>query len=87
MAEFIMRYITLNGRYASIFSYHFTILNYFRHGKIISIPFYLASSLENSLEKHLENPNNPVLHEGLIVLIMEYTKSLEIVPPLSETGH
>lgn len=30
IAEFIMRYITLDGRYASIVSYHLTILNHFR---------------------------------------------------------
>lgn len=86
MAEFIMRYITLDGRYASLFSYHFTILNHFRHGKLIFVPYYLASSPENSLEKHLEKPSNPILHEGLIILIMEHAESLEIVPPPAEFG-
>lgn len=75
MTEFIMRYITLDGRYANIFFYHFTILNHFRHGKVILIPFYLVSSLEIILEKHVENPNNPVLHEGLIVPIKLCTKA------------
>lgn len=63
-----------------------TILNHFRYSKIISIPFYLASSLENTLVKHMENPNNLVLHEGLIVLIMEYAKTLEVMPSLSKKG-
>lgn len=87
MEEFIMRYITLDGRYASIFSHYFTILNHFRHGRLISIPFYLVSSLENSLVKHSENQDNLVIHEGLILLIMEYAQAHEVKPSPKDKTH
>lgn len=78
VAEVIMRYVTLDGRYARIFSYQFVILNPFKHDRKISIPFYLLSSLKHSLEKHAKNVDNPVLHEGLIHLILNYAKAHEV---------
>lgn len=80
MAKGIMRYITLDEHFASIFSYHFMILNHFRHDRRISLPFYLLSSLENSLTNHAKNDDNPILHEGLIMLIMEHNKSHGVKP-------
>lgn len=80
IAKFIVRYITLEGHYASIFSYHFTILNHLRHDKIFSIPFYLLSSLENSIHKNFENEENPVLHEGLILLVVEFSRARKVRP-------
>lgn len=38
----------------------------------------MVSSLENSLEKHAESQDNLVLHEGLIMLIMEYAKAHKV---------
>lgn len=55
-------------------------MNHFRHDRKIFIPFYLLSSLKHSLEKHVENLDNPVLHEGLIHLIMNYAKAHEVKP-------
>lgn len=80
IAEVIMRYITHDGHYANIFSYHFMILNHFRYNKIISLPFYLLSFLENSLANHTKNSDNLVVHEGLIKLIMEYAKDYGVKP-------
>lgn len=42
------------------------ILNHFRHN--------LLSSLENSFENHAKSNDNPILNEGLIMLIMQYAK-------------
>lgn len=78
MEEVIMRYITLDGHFDSIFSYHFTILNHFRHDRKISFPFYLFSSLEHSLSNHAKISENPILHEELILLIIEYAKVHEV---------
>lgn len=56
------------------------ILNHFWHNKRISLPFYLLSSLENSLANHTKNSDNPVLHEGIIMLNMEYYKDHGVKP-------
>ncbi|XP_059064569.1 G-type lectin S-receptor-like serine/threonine-protein kinase SD2-5 [Cryptomeria japonica] len=50
------------------------------------IPIHLVIDMENSLEKHVENLNNLVLHEGPIVLIMEYAKAHDVVHSLFEKG-
>lgn len=55
IAEVAMRMITLNGHYVSIFLYHFTILDHFRHDRKIYMSFCLLSYLENSLSNHEKN--------------------------------
>lgn len=44
----LMEYLTVDGRFTKIYNYHFAILNHFHHGAKISLPFYLASSLNES---------------------------------------
>lgn len=80
MIKVIMRYITLDDQYASILSYHFMILNHFSHNKRISLPFYLLSSLENNMVNQTKNSDNRILHQGLIMIIMEYAKDHGIKP-------
>lgn len=75
-----MRYITLDGPFTTIFSYHFTILNHFRHDRKIYLSFYFLSSLENGLSNHANNNDNHVLHEALNLLIMKYAKMNEVKP-------
>lgn len=70
-AKIIMRYITLDSHFESIFSYHLTILNHFRHDKNISFSFYLLSTLGHGLSNHSKSSDKPMLHEGLILLIMK----------------
>ena len=36
----IVSYITLHGRFSRVYTYHFFMLNHFRHNVNISIPFY-----------------------------------------------
>lgn len=47
----------------------------------------MVSSLENSLVKHFENKDNPVIHEGLILLIMEYAQAHEVKPSPKDKTH
>lgn len=37
----IMEFITLDGRFTRVYSYHFVILNHFRYKEKIFIPYYL----------------------------------------------
>lgn len=74
MAKVIMRYLTLDNHFTSIFSYHFMMLNHCRHDRRISLLFYLLSSLEHSLANHVKNGDNLILHAGLTMIIMEYDK-------------
>lgn len=74
----IMEYITVEGHFTRVHTYHFVLLNHFRHKKRISLPYYLFRSLSRSLNKHSKNPSTPVLHCGLIFLIYEHCKILAI---------
>lgn len=46
------------------------------------MPFYLLSYLEHSLVNHVKNNENPIFHEVLSCLIMEYAQAREIKPSL-----
>lgn len=84
----IMRYFTLDGHFSIIFGHHFFFLNQFRHKKKVSFPFYLFVSLENGIWDHIHNPKNPILHEGLILLISKCVKefTLPSQPNISNVG-
>lgn len=72
----IMEFFTLDDRFMKIYGYHFVFLNQFRHKVKIYFPFYLLSSLNANINEHRENPHiNPVLHQGLILLIYEHCKA------------
>lgn len=58
MLKVLMEYLTIDGRFSKVYNYHFVILNHFRHGSKISLPFYLASSLNDSLADHAKKPNS-----------------------------
>lgn len=73
-----MQYLSLDRKFYSIFNYHFVILYHFHHCKCISIMFYLVSSLKNSLKDNEKNITSPILHEGLILPIMEHAKSFYV---------
>lgn len=73
--EIIILYVTLEGKFTIILDHHFTLLNHFRHGLFISFPFFLLSSLEVFVYAHLKNRRVSVLHEGLILHIMEHGRA------------
>lgn len=73
-----MCYFTLDGIFSSLFGYHFILVNHFHHKKVISFSFYFLTSLEYEIKEHRKNYKLPILHEGLIMLIMEYMKSFSI---------
>lgn len=83
VVEVLMCYVTLEGKFNTIFGHHFTLLNHFRHGLFISFLFSLLSSMEVSIYANLMNRRAPILHEGLILLIMENVKALLLVPAIS----
>lgn len=58
MLRVLMEYLTVDRRFSKVYNYHFVILNYFRHGSKILLPFYLASSLNDSLVDHAKKPKS-----------------------------
>lgn len=78
VAEELMYFITLEGRFSVVNAYHVILLNHFCHKKRISFPYYLLVSLDSGLKDHKKNTKNHVLHVGLILLIYEYAKSFEV---------
>ena len=45
----IIEYLTLDGIFTKLYSYHFMLANHFRHGIRINFPFYLRQSLGLSI--------------------------------------
>lgn len=61
--KILIEYITLDPRFDRITMYHFVLLNHFRHGVKISLPFYLYTSMSKSIEGFKKKPvTNPTLH-------------------------
>lgn len=75
----IMHYFTLEGRFSIVYSYHFMLLNHLCHKVLVSFPFYLLLSMENSIENHRKNPKKVILHEGLMNLMFSHIK-LKLIP-------
>lgn len=78
MLNVLMEYVTLDGRYTRVFKYHSILLNHFKHQVRVSLPFYLASSLNASLRNNRQNPTrHSILHEGLLMLIHDHLKAMQ----------
>lgn len=72
----IIKYISLNTRFDCLCTHHFMLLNHFRYGVNISIPFYLYSSMNENINDYKEkHTRNPILHEGILLLIFEFFKA------------
>lgn len=72
----IIKYISLDTRFDCLCTHHFVLLNYFRYGAKMSIPFYLYSSINRNINDYKEkHSSNPTLHEGLLLLIYAFFKA------------
>lgn len=78
----LMHYFMLDARFMALYGHHFVLLNHFFHCKLVSFHFYLLSSLEEGILKFKRNPKNPYLHEGLMLLIVDFLKANCIVRTL-----
>lgn len=58
------------------------LLNHFRHNALVSFPIYFLISMENRIEENRRNPNKSILHEGFMLLIMEFVK-VKYIPKIS----
>ncbi len=46
---FLMKYLTLEGRYGVCYYYHFPLFNHFHHHGFILLPFFLLHDLKDSI--------------------------------------
>jgi hypothetical protein len=70
----IFLYITCEGRYNRVMSYHFKLLNHFTGKSPINLPFYLHKSLTKRAKQVKVKPTKVVSrlsHQGLITLIVK----------------
>ena len=59
--------------------HYFMLVNHFRHGIRINLPFYLRQSLGNSILAFQNDLNGDhIFYEGLMVLIMNLPKSKKV---------
>lgn len=79
----------LDTRYNIIRTHHFFILNHFRYGTKISIPYYLFFFVNMNIMGYKQKSYaNPTFHEGLLLLIYECFKAQthgNIVESLEDT--
>lgn len=80
----VIEYITLDSRFDRVRTFHFVLLNHFRHKVKISFTFYLYTSMCKALSSFKKKPFvNPALYEGLLLLIHEHFKALSLSKPPS----
>ena len=71
-----IEYISLDTRFDSIKTYHFVLLNHFRHGIKKLFPSYRFTSIKKGIEVFKKKPiTNLALHEGFLLLFYEYPKT------------
>lgn len=69
----IQKYLTCEGRYNKVYSYHFKLLLHFTRKVSIDIPFYLFRSLSKMCDKvqlRKEDCETSLFHHGLIELLV-----------------
>jgi hypothetical protein len=70
----IFVYITCEGRYNRVMSYHFKLLNHFTSRSPINLPFYLHKALTKMARQVKVKPTkvaNRLSHQGLITVIVK----------------
>lgn len=76
-------YITLDGRLRRAYGYHFVLLNHFRHGEKVSLPYYLVCSMDHTIKEMQKDPQGDhALHQGLMVLFYKLLKWKSIEKPI-----
>jgi len=81
-----MKYITCEGRFSTVYSYHFRLLSKLKHGidlppeQKLSIPYFLLQSLIECGTKLKEGTPDQLAHHGLIKLLVEDALHTYIVP-------
>jgi len=71
----IQKYLTCEGRYNKVYSYHFKLLLHFTGKASIDLPFYLLRSLSKMCDKvqlRKEDCETSLFHHGLIKLLVLY---------------
>ncbi|KAH9293702.1 hypothetical protein KI387_041094 [Taxus chinensis] len=90
VAEVIMRYFTIDGRYRLVFGPHLFILSHLRWGKKINLAAFLFQSLEHSVQLAREG-EGVILHQGLLYLLFSVAAShadlLRFPPKLGRRRH
>jgi len=69
----IQKYLTCEGRYNKVYSYHFKLLLHFTGKVSIDLPFYLFRSLSKMCDKvqlRKEDSETSLFHHGLIKLLV-----------------
>ena len=71
--KILQSYVTYEGRYASVFKYHFRFLQHLSHESNMNIPFFFLKSLQNMssrVKEHQDHTKQSIFHHGLIKLII-----------------
>lgn len=78
ISKILIKYISCEGRLNIIYSYHFRMLKELRFkvetpvDKRFNIPYFLMQSLTDSSSKVKKGNSKPLVHHGLIGILIEY---------------
>lgn len=76
--QIIQRYVTCEGRFATIYIYHMRFLQHVLGIKRLNLPYYFLKSLSKMatrVKNHPEASSHIIFHHGLVKLLI--TKELE----------
>ena len=71
--KILQSYVTCEGRYASVFKYHFSFLQHLSHESKMNLPFFFLKSLQkmsSRFKEHQDHTKQFIFHHGLIKLII-----------------
>ena len=68
----VQRYITCEGRFATIFRYHLRFLLHTNGESKLNLPYYLFKSIEKIIAREIHHPDHSVFHHGLIKLLINF---------------
>eukprot|EP01018_Ginkgo_biloba_P022712 Gb_36500 [translate_table: standard] len=68
----IMKYLTLEGKFRKLFSYHIAILNSMRNKEKVTIPLFLLKSMEKSVRAVKVGKGKAPFHQGLMKLLVDF---------------
>ena len=70
----VCKFITCEGQFSLVFSYHFKILNHLRHHKYINMSYFMWKYLElmSRMVKGSKNLDKSLAYHGLIIFLVKY---------------
>eukprot|EP01018_Ginkgo_biloba_P013768 Gb_00165 [translate_table: standard] len=75
VAMVLMKYLTLEGKFRTVFGHHIAFLNCVRNREKVNILLFLFNSLDKSVLTAKSGKGKPRLHQGLMKMLVDFVSS------------